>query len=245
MMIIGVILWMLLTMPSVADPLQVVTLQQPPLEYEADGVMKGIAVDLVNEVFGRMQQPIKLTLYPFARSLTMLKAGKADAIFAIVKKPDRERFLIYPSEVLIDQTATLFVRKDAPIYFDGDFRALSTYRFGILRAATYGPQWDKAVKAGIISKIEEVPDYRKIAHMLMNNRLDVMIGPRLSLLSVFKELDYQDAVQELSPPIEVVPTYLAFSKTRVAPETVEQFARTLKALKDDGTYKKIIQDYIE
>jgi polar amino acid transport system substrate-binding protein len=244
-MIISVSLWALLALPSEADPLQVVTLQQPPLEYEEHGVIKGIAVDLVKEVFKRMQQPITVKLYPFARSLNMLKTGEADAIFAIVKKPERELFLNYPNEILIDQTAMLFIRKDAPIHFDGDFRLLSAYTFGILRAATYGPQWEEAVNTGIINKIEEVDDYRQNVFKLVNNRVDIMIGPRLSLLYVIKELGYQDAVQELSPPIEIVPTYLAFSKTRVAPEISEQFARILKDLKDDGTYDKIIQAYIE
>ncbi len=245
MIIIGVSLWMLLVLPCVAAPLQVVTLQQPPLEYEEDGVIKGIAVEIVKEVFARMQQPITLNLYPFARALTMLKAGEADAIFAIVKNQEREEFLNYPSEALIDQTGTLFVRKDAQIQFDGDLRALSAYRFGILRAATYGPQWEDAINSGVISKVEEVADYRQNVLKLVNNRVDIMIGPRLSLLYVIKELGYQDAVRELSPPIEVVPTYLTFSKTRVAPETIEEFARILKELKDDGTYDKIIQAYIE
>jgi polar amino acid transport system substrate-binding protein len=244
MMGIGVSLWLLLTMRSVAEPLQVVTLEQPPLEYEEQGAIKGIAVDLVKEVFARMPQPITLQLYPFARSLEMLKAGEADAIFAIVKKPERELFADFPSEVLIEQTATLFVRKEAPIRFDGDFRKLSAYRFGILRGATYGPQWDEAVNTGIISKIEAVTDYRQNVTKLVNNRLDIMIGPRLSMLYIIKELGQQDAVKELSPAIESVPTYLAFSKTRVTPEIKAQFEHILKELKRDGTYDKIIQAYI-
>lgn len=244
MMGIGVSLWMFLIMHSPAVPLQVVTLKQPPLEYEEQGIIKGIAVDLVKEVFARMQQPITLNIYPFARALGMLKEGKADAIFAIVKKPERELFLDYPNEVLIEQTACLFVRKDAPIQFDGGFRPLSAYRFGILRGATYGPQWDEAVNAGIINKIEEVSDYRQNVLKLVNGRLDIIIGPRLSMMYVIKALGQQDAVKELSPVIENVPTYLAFSKTRVAPDIKAQFDRLLKELKDDGTYDKILQGHI-
>ena len=101
--------WMLLTAQSVvAEPLRIVTLEQPPVQYEEQGVIKGIAVDIVREVFGRMQQPVTLKVYPFARSLHIIRKGGADAIFAIVKNPERELFLDYPDEVLIEQTGTLF-----------------------------------------------------------------------------------------------------------------------------------------
>lgn len=245
MMGISVSLWMLLSMQGVAAPLQVVTLQMPPIEYEEQGVIKGIAVEIVNEVFTRMQQPITLKVYPFARALNMIKKGEADAIFAVVKTLERERFLNYPGEVLIEENATLFVRKNESIQYDGDFRALSDYTFGTIRAATYGAKWEKAVNTGIISKIEEVTEYRQNVLKLVNNRIDIMIGPRLSTLYIIKQLGQQNAVKELAPAIEIVPTYLAFSSTRVAPGIKAQFERILKEMKKDGTYDKIIQRYIQ
>lgn len=243
-MFIAVNLW-LLQHSTMAAPLKVVSLQLPPMHYEEEGIIKGIAVDIVNEVFARMEQPITLRLYPFARSLNMIEDADADAIFAIVKTPEREQFLNYPDEVLINQTAILFARKDAQIHFDGDLRTLSGYRFGILRAATYGKQWEEATSTGIISKIDKVNSYPQNILKLASNRVDIVIGPRLSMLYAMKKLGYQNVAQELSPHIEVVPTYLAFSKTRVAPETIKLFERTLKALKEDGTYEKIVNSYIQ
>ena len=237
-------LWMLLTLQSLATPLQIVTLEQPPLEYEEDGAIKGIAVDIVNEAFARMQQPVTLKLYPFARAMEMMKTGETDAIFAIVKTAERELFLDYPSEALIEQTATLFVRKNDPIQFQGDLQELRDYRFGIIRGATYGEKWKEAVSTGVISKIEMVTDYRQNVLKLADNRIDAMIGPRLTILYVAKELGQQDAIKELAT-IEIVPTYLTFSKTRLAPAIKEQFERILKELKSDGTYDKIIQAYIQ
>jgi polar amino acid transport system substrate-binding protein len=247
LMMVGVALslWILLAIQSVAAPLRVVIFELPPLEYKEQGALKGAAVDIVTEVFSRMKQPIRLELYPFARALKMIKEGDADAIFAIVKKPERELYLDFPSEVLIEQTASMFARKNAPIQFDGNFRKLCAYRFGILIGATYGPQWDEAVQTGIISKIEAVPDYRQNVLKLVNDRVDIIIGPRLPMLYAIEKLGQQGAVKELSPAIEIVPTYLAFSKTRVAPDIKAQFERILKDLKEDGTYDKIIQRYIQ
>ena len=235
--------WIFLTAQSVAAPLRIVTLEQPPIQYEEQGVIKGIAVDIVKEVFARMQQPITLKIYPFVRTLHMLKTGQADAIFAIVKKPERELFLSYPHEILIEQTGSLFVRRDSPIQFGGDFRKLSPYTFGILRGATYGPLYDKAVKNGTISKIEDVDDYEKNVLKLINNRVDILVGPRLTMLAAIKELGRKEDVKELSPPIQVVPTYLAFAKQGIAPEIQTKFEQILQELKRDGTYDRIIQAY--
>lgn len=239
---ISISLWMLLTMQSAAESLQVVTLQYPPFEYEEQGAIKGIAVDIVKEVFARMQQPITITLYPFARALNMIKESEADAIFTFSKLPERETYADYPSEVLIEQTISLFVQQDAPITYDGDISSLRSYTCGVIRGAQYGPVSDEAMK---IMKVEEVTDHRQNVLKLVNNRLDVILGPRLVILFTIKELGQQGAVKELSPSLETVPTYLAFSKTRIAPEIKVQFERLLKELKDDGTYDKIIQAYIQ
>jgi polar amino acid transport system substrate-binding protein len=239
---ISVSLWMLLTMHSAAEPLQVVTLEYPPLEYEEQGAIKGIAVDIVKEVFARMQQPITIKLYPFARALEMIKEGKADAIFTFSKLPERETFADYPSEVLVEQTVSLFVRQDAPITYDGDVISLRPYTCGVMQGAKYGPIYDEAMKT---MKVEEVTDHWENVLKLAKNRLDVIIGPRLVILFTIKALGHQGDVKELYPPLETVPTYLAFSKTRVAPGIKEQFERILKELKRDGTYDNIIQSYIK
>ncbi|GBC61649.1 amino acid ABC transporter substrate-binding pro tein [Desulfonema ishimotonii] len=242
---VSISLFMLPTMQSTAAPLQVVTFEQAPAEYEEQGVIKGIAVDIVKEVFARMHQPILLNLYPFANSINRIKKRKVDAIFAVTKKPERELFLNYTSEVLLDQTATLYVRKNSQIKFDGDFRKLSDYTFGVVNKATYGYKFDNAVTTGIISKIEGVSAYRLNVLKLVKNRLDIIVGPRLGILYEIKKLGQQEAVKELSPSIESVPTYIAFSKTRVMPDIIEQFDLILKEIKKDGTYEKIIQSYIK
>ena len=111
-------LWMLLVMQAVAEqPLEIATTNFPPFVYEEQGKMKGIDVDILTEVFARMQQPINIRLYPFARAVNMIKEGQADAIFPFGKDAEREQFAHYPSEVLFEMSVSLFVRKDSPITF--------------------------------------------------------------------------------------------------------------------------------
>lgn len=245
---IGANMWMLLAMQAIAEqPLEVVSINLPPFVYEEHGVIKGMYVDIVKEVFDRMQQPINIRFYPWPRAVNMIKEGEADAIFPLGKDPERELFAEYPNEVLFEMPTSLFVRKDSPITFGGDFKPLSSYRFGVVRGAKFGEQFDEAVRNGAITRIEEVTDFHQNILKLVNNRLDIIVGPRHNILFLLKELKLQGAVKELSPSL-TPPwfVYLAFSKQRaLSPELEERFVRTLQEMKRDGTYDKIIQAYIQ
>ncbi len=59
--------------PNFAETLELVTLQYPPYEYEENGEVKGLAVEIVKEVFKRLDQPISIKVYPWARSLDNVK----------------------------------------------------------------------------------------------------------------------------------------------------------------------------
>ncbi|WP_432463109.1 substrate-binding periplasmic protein [Agarivorans sp. QJM3NY_33] len=238
-------LWLLLSPYCYANNLKLLILEQPPIEYQQNGYNKGIAVDIVKEVFARLHRPVTIEVYPFARALRMLEESKADGIFAIVKKSERQVYLNYSDEVLIEQAAVLYVQAQSEITFNGQLGDLGAYRFGVLRGATYGPMWEQVIDSGGISKIERVADYRQNVMKLVNQRLDVIIGPDYTMAYIIKELGQEGRLKQLSPHIEVVPTYIAFSKNTVAPELVAAFSDTLKALKRDGTYQRIINRYIE
>ena len=245
---LSVSLWILLAMQAVAEqPLEIASTNFPPFVYEEQGKIKGIDVDILTEVFARMRQPISIRLYPFARAVYMIKAGQADAIFPFGKDAERELFAHYPREALFEMSVSLFVRKDSPITFNGDFKSLGSYTFGVVREAKFGEQFDAAVRDGIITQIEEVTDFHQNILKLVNNRLDIIVGPRHNILFLLKKLGQQDAVKELSPSL--TPSwfvYLAFSKQRtLSPDLEERFARALQEMKRDGTYEKIIQAYIQ
>ncbi|MCP3927200.1 MAG: amino acid ABC transporter substrate-binding protein [Desulfobacterales bacterium] len=64
-----------------ADSLKVATLDYPPFQYKVNGKAKGIAADIVKEVFNRMNQPIEIRFYPFPRAIKYIEEGFSDVIF--------------------------------------------------------------------------------------------------------------------------------------------------------------------
>lgn len=89
-----------------AKPLQLVTLEYPPYQYKERRELKGFVVAIVVEVFKRMDQPITIKKYPFARALDMVKTGRADALFTAFKNSEREKFFDYSTEILVDQNTS-------------------------------------------------------------------------------------------------------------------------------------------
>ncbi|WP_325205871.1 hypothetical protein [Vibrio sp. 03_296] len=60
--------------------LEIVTLEYPPYIETRDDVVSGVAVTLVEHAFAKLQQPIKITVLPWARALNYVESGQADAI---------------------------------------------------------------------------------------------------------------------------------------------------------------------
>lgn len=217
-----------------------------PISYEIDGKITGVGTELVREAFARLGLPIELQIFPGARALIMLQEGEADALFALAKTPERESFAEYPTTPIIDQPISLFVRKDSMILFDGDVRKLSPYAIGIIRGGRFSLEFEKGINDHLFPKIEEATTYSQNILKLESQRLDIIVGSRISVLFAAKELGKQDMIKELSPALTASsPAYLAFSKKGKAIKYRTQIDEMLKAMYQDGTYDRIIQSYLK
>ncbi|MDO6528040.1 transporter substrate-binding domain-containing protein [Motilimonas sp. 1_MG-2023] len=120
----SLLLTIFLASTSFAQKLDLVTLQYPPYQYESAGEVKGIAVDIVKEAFGRLGIQAEIRVLPWSRAIRYIEQGQADAIFTAFKTPEREKFADYSHEILLWQTISLFVRSDSTLEFNGDLETL-------------------------------------------------------------------------------------------------------------------------
>ena len=244
--LLGLSLCLLNSKITAEERFSIVTAGIAPISYEEDGTLKGIGTDLVVEAFTRLGFSFDIRIYPGARALNMLQEGTADALFAVAKTPERERFATYPETPIIEQPIALFVRQNSTIQFDGDMKSLIPYSIGILRGGRFSPEFEAAIKNRLFPKLEEVNLYRQNILKLVNQRIDIVVGPRLSVRFAAKELGHQEAIKELQPALTASsPSYLAFSKHGKAASLVMQFDEVLKAMHQDGAYDRIIQSYLE
>ncbi len=227
---------------AIANPLELVTLQYPPYEYKEEGAIKGIAVDIVREVFKRMDQPIEISLYPWSRSLRMVEKGSADGIFTVFKNQEREQFLDYSKEVLMPQVISFFVLADSQIVFDGDISKLHKYKFGIVHGLSYGVLFDAAVKHQTkgISTSSAYTGEVNIKHLLKQN-VDIIVSNKYGALDIIKKMSVQKKIKELSPELQNVPSYIAFSKKKNLTSIRDKFDVIIAQMKKDGTYNRIVE----
>jgi polar amino acid transport system substrate-binding protein len=239
-----IVIFVLTTQAVAESPITLVTLHYPPLEYEENGKVIGIAVEIVHEAFQRMSQPITVKVFPWLRALSMIEEGEADAVFTAAKTPEREVFADFSQEVLIYQVISLFVLKDSPIIFDGDFNKLKDYHFGIIYGTKHGEIADNALKQmKYVDAGAKTPEQN--VQKLLGKRFDIWLGSRYIVLHTLNQMNQPDAVKELSPEVDKIPTYIAFSKKRQLSAVRDKFDATLKAMRTDGTYNKIIDKFLQ
>lgn len=235
-------LWILAD-PAKAETYKFVTLEFPPLEYSSDkNVIKGAAVDIVRKIMSDLTLPIDIELLPWTRSLNLVKDGLADAIFTAYKNSERETYLEYCQEVLIDQVVSFYVKKDSRIVFDGDIKKLADYSIGIISTISYGEKFDQAKELYKL-KTDRVDSLELNFKKLIAGRIDLLISNRFSASTELARMKLSGEVTELKVPLEVIPSYLAFSKKRKLGDIRDRFDRQLKAIKANGEYAKILAFY--
>ena len=229
-----------------ATPFTVVTSNYPPFSFIDGDVQKGIGVDVLKEAFARMKVELKIEFLPFPRAIQAFESGSADGIFPFAIKDERIAYTLYPKEYLVADTSALFVRADSPITFDGNLGQLGDYTFGLQRDAFNGSAFSEAVNAGVIRKIEKTLDQRQVVLMLVQSRFDIAIGPSLVVRYYARETGNAKNIKELRPALEKpLPAYLGFSKQKDLAALMLRFDQTIAKMRRDGTYQRIMTQYLD
>ena len=227
-----------------ADPLVLASPDARPTTFLADGKPTGILVDVVTEAFRRTGRSVDIKIMPWARCLSEARSGAVDGVFPIYRVPEREQFLTYPNEVLLPQLVVFFSRRDTKNSFSGELSEVRDVNIGIVRGASYGKKFDAAVKNGTLQNIDLADNIEQNLMKLMRGRVTLIANYRYGVLETARHLGLLAEIKEISPPIESVPSYLAFTKQRDFVKVLDDFQASLASMKQDGFYNRIIQEYL-
>jgi len=215
-----------------------------PTAYMEDGRPTGILVDVVTEAFRRTSHPFEIRLMPWARCLAEIRSGRVDGIFSVFKLPERNEFLTYTSVPVITQVVAFFVPAGSNVRFGGDIAKLADSRIGTIRGTSYGIRIDSAIKTGAWPTVVETNNVNSLVGMLALKRIDLAIGYRHVILEAGKKNGYLKEIKELSPAIDEIQSYLAFTKQRDYSEVIADFDRALTSMKNDGSFEAIYEKYL-
>ena len=226
------------------EGLVLVAADSAPTAYMEDGRPSGILVDVVTEAFKRTGHQFEIQLMPWARCLAETRSGRVDGIFSVFKLPERNEFLTYANVPIITQVLAFFVPADSDVKFDGDVSQFGGFRIGTIRGTSYGIKVDSALKTGQWSTVVETNNIDSLVGMLVLKRIDLAVGYRHVVLEAARKKGDLNKIKELSPTIDEIPSYLAFTKQRDYSEVIADFDRALTSMKNDHSFEAIYEKYL-
>jgi len=213
----------------------------PPYEYREGTALVGTDVDFIQEVWRRLSLRPVFRELPWSRALAEVKSGKVDAIFSLVKTPEREQFLFFPEEYLSFEQFIFLARRDNPITIStpSDFKGK---RVGVCTGYSYDPFFDADASFDREEALNDEQQLRKLAGgrmelAIMNRQVFHYTARRLGMTGLFQVMPYELEGKHYM--------YVAFSRARgLSGQTLaDQFSLTLKALQREGVLQEILKKY--
>ncbi|MDE1463736.1 substrate-binding periplasmic protein [Spartinivicinus poritis] len=228
------------------------TLQYPPYEYSENDIPKGLAIDIIREIFKRTTptREVKFYFYPWARAVIQVKTGKNDILFNAGKNKTRQQWGRYVNSTLILQQYALFTRKGSNISLTSDLLNTQQYSIGIRRGYLYGSgALRQALDKGKFKTIYKTDSVEQSVHMLLAGRTDFFVADIIPTLYYLRKQALIDKLEMIKTPnnknliVLEWPTYLLFSKKNFSKKFVANVEAILNNMKKDGTYSSIYQHY--
>lgn len=224
---------------------RLVSSQYPPYVFQEDGEIKGLSVDLVREIARRSNVAIEIEVMPWARSLNAVKYGLAHGIFALFKTSQRQDFLEFMDEGLIKQDIALFIRNEGAVRQISDLVQKSHWQVGARRAVNYGPWFSQALLEKTWKDVSYANSDESLLHKLHSARIDILPMNRHVAYYHMEKLGYLGHLREIRPMIARLDSFIAFSTILNAPWINARFCQSLRQMKQDGTYDKIIHYWLD
>ncbi len=196
---------------------------------------KRIDETIINEIFKELNVNFEIKYFPWNRCLEMVENKKADGMFCVKKTEEREKFMIFPKEGIIESEWVFFYRKDRNINYESD----ESLRGKIVAATSgyaYGDKFWKNSDFKIDDGYDDIVNMNKV----INGRVDFFICNKEDGIKILKQLDNKEVIYGKKVYMSY-PLYLGFSQKEENKVLAEKFSTKLLEFKKNGKYKKIVE----
>ena len=218
----------------------------PPLIYRGtDGKPTGIFYEIMVEAFHRLDIPLKIKTYPWARAQKIITDGKADGMITVLTDARKQLFL--GSDPILLVSEHIFVKRDHPRVKEiMSLRSLKEIRpFKIVE--TIGSGWTKENFNG--AGITWVPDMDSAFSMLIKGRADIFIangftGAAFIKQKIRKGNSFSEGYKSIitNPyPIKTIAFRLLVRKDAPFAKIINEFNKTIHQMQMDGTIQYIFE----
>lgn len=217
----------------------------PPYTYESEGTpTKGLALELMTEIFHRLQIPYELKLYPQERCIEQMKYGDRDAMTLISKNQDREEFLEFTIP-LVESVGLIYydVRRRRPIQWN-EFSDLRPYEIGIMIGYNYGQAFNKAQEQYQL-RVQKVVKIEQNLKKLFAGRIDIILANQHEISDFIKENpEYQGRIRAADKPYFNYTYHMGFSNKSETRQLIPAINQVILEMKADGALARILGKYL-
>ena len=214
-----------------------------PKNWQNDnGDAEGIQIEILEEVSKRTGIKFTYTFAPWNRVFAQSEAGRG-AIIGFSKNRAREKLWDYSDPLYFDEL-TFVTLKQKRFEFK-NLESLRGMRIAIKRGASYGDDFEAAIKNGIFTVIETVNRAGQI-QMLTRDRVDaVLLSPgKIALEGLIAENKWLQAHREdfalVKPPYKLDPNYLGIPKSLHKSYLLGPINAALKDIYAEGLHAEIV-----
>ena len=222
-------------------PVKMMTNTWPPYIGE-DLPQEGMAMELVRHVFLRAGYKVDNTIERWPRALEGVRVGLYDVLGAAWRDEERELDFIYSEPYLVNEIIVVTLKSNRRML--RSVSDLSGSRVGVLRDYSYGVDFDEIGDVTLVTENHMIQSLMN----LLKGKVDYVIGDRRVIALMLSEY-LPGRRGELEPLKITLPPrglYVAGSRAKEgADELVDAFNRALADVKQDGSYREIVNRWDE
>ena len=197
-----------------AEPtsIKIVTLMDfKPFIWCDAGIPKGIDVEIVAELFSRVDRAYSIKCIPWKRAISHITSGQADALFSAYKSNERESFAVFLDAPMHMSVFSVFVRKSEDFEFSR-IDDLGGKQIGLTLGYSVNPEFDAAKRKGLF-RVHESRSTANGIQMLVRGHVNAYINGKHVVLYTARQMGVSDQISPLKNPLhEPRPAYLMFSR---------------------------------
>lgn len=229
---------------TVSD-IRFLTEQLPPYNYQEEGKVKGIYIDLLKEIFNQQNARFDdktVELLPWVRGYCLVQNMPNTCLFAMARTPVRENLFKWAGP-LSPVRIVLISKKNTNITVQS-LDDLDTYRIGVVREDI----GERLLIEGGVSKERLTYSFgqdagRDLILELDNNIIDLFALGDIPTRWLMKKHKFHTDTYKIAYVLKTTPGYFAFSKD-VPDSFILKFQQTLDQIKQDGVYDDIVRQHI-
>jgi len=209
-------------------------------EYR-DGLPSGLFADVLRQAMADAGWRVEFRMRPWARCFDEVRNGESDGLFSIYRLDERERLFLYSKVPLFVAEEHVYVSKGHAFDARHWRAALKGKRVGIIIGSYHGAAFAEAEAQHLFASIERVVSTDNLVEMVAAGRLDAIFSTNELMAHAEADTGKGREIERTEPAVELMPTFLAFTRKRDMTNIRDAFDASLRKMKEDGRYEALLK----